>query len=423
MMVDVKKISGHPNDMNSTAYIALGSNLGDRCGTLDRAIELLRGEHGVSVRRISSYHETAPEGGPPGQDPYLNAAAELETTLQPGELLAALLRTEQSLGRVRRERFGARTLDLDLLLYSDSVIHEDSLTVPHPRMHERRFVLVPLVEIAPHVRHPVMGSTMQELLRTLRPHPGRGELSGLRALVTGSSSGIGRAIALALSEGGADVIVHRRGERGGAEAVAQEIQAHGVKSAVLLADLQERDACFQLVDGAWQLWNGLDIWINNAGADTLTGPAATWTFEEKLEQLLAVDLKATITCARAIGIKMQTQGSGLILNIGWDQAETGMEGDSGQMFAAVKGGVMSFTRSLALSLAPHVRVNCLAPGWIRTAWGQKASEVWQERVARETPLARWGTPEDVAAAARWLVSPSAAYIPGQTIRINGGAVR
>jgi 3-oxoacyl-[acyl-carrier protein] reductase len=109
--------------------------------------------------------------------------------------------------------------------------------------------------------------------------------------------------------------------------------------------------------------------------------------------------------------------------MGWDQAEAGMEGDSGELFAAVKGAVMAFTRSLALSLAPEVRVNCLAPGWIRTAWGVGASEVWQERVRRETPLGRWGEPEDVAATARWLVSPAAAYLTGQVIRINGGAVR
>jgi NAD(P)-dependent dehydrogenase (short-subunit alcohol dehydrogenase family) len=100
-----------------------------------------------------------------------------------------------------------------------------------------------------------------------------------------------------------------------------------------------------------------------------------------------------------------------------------MEGDSGELFATAKGAVMAFSRSLALSLAPQVRVHCLAPGWIRTAWGQSASEVWQERVRRETPLQTWGTPEDVAATTRWLVSPAARYFDGQIVRINGGAVR
>ena len=99
--------------------------------------------------------------------------------------------------------------------------------------------------------------------------------------------------------------------------------------------------------------------------------------------------------------------------MGWDQAETGMEGDSGELFAATKGAIMAFTRSLALSLAPTVRVNALAPGWIKTEWGEGASQAWQDRVLRETPMARWGTPEDVAQVARFLVSP-AAGVPHRT---------
>jgi NAD(P)-dependent dehydrogenase (short-subunit alcohol dehydrogenase family) len=120
---------------------------------------------------------------------------------------------------------------------------------------------------------------------------------------------------------------------------------------------------------------------------------------------------------------MREAGGGCILNVGWDQADAGMEGDSGQLFGLSKGAVMAFSKSLALTLAPTVRVNCLAPGWIRTAWGDTASEAWQERVLRETPLRCWGRPEDVAATARWLASPAAAYITGQVVRINGGAVR
>jgi len=138
--------------------------------------------------------------------------------------------------------------------------------------------------------------------------------------------------------------------------------------------------------------------------------------------LLDVDVKATMFLSREIGERMKKRGSGVIVNIGWDQAETGMEGDSGQLFAAVKGAVMAFSKSLALTLAPEVRVNCLAPGWIRTAWGSAASERWQKRVRQETPLGRWGTPEDVAEAVRWLVSPAAKFITGQIIRVNGGAV-
>ena len=97
-----------------------------------------------------------------------------------------------------------------------------------------------------------------------------------------------------------------------------------------------------------------------------------------------------------------------------------MEGDSGELFAASKGAVMAFTRSLARSLAPSVRVNCVAPGWIRTAWGEGASAAWQDRARRESMLGRWGTPEDVAAAVHWLVSPDAAFVTGQVLAVNGG---
>ncbi len=139
--------------------------------------------------------------------------------------------------------------------------------------------------------------------------------------------------------------------------------------------------------------------------------------------LWSVDAVATIRLCRRVGQRMVSQGSGSIVTMGWDQAETGMEGDSGELFAATKGAILAFTRSLALSLAPKVRVNALAPGWIKTAWGQDASQSWQDRVLHETPLARWGTPEDVAAAACFLVSDAAAFLTGQIIRVNGGAVR
>lgn len=97
-----------------------------------------------------------------------------------------------------------------------------------------------------------------------------------------------------------------------------------------------------------------------------------------------------------------------------------MEGDSGQLFAATKGAVMAFTRSLARSLGPAVRVNTVAPGWIRTAWGEQASEVWQQRARREAMLGRWGEPADVAAAVTWLVSPEASWVTGQVLPVNGG---
>jgi NAD(P)-dependent dehydrogenase (short-subunit alcohol dehydrogenase family) len=340
-----------------------------------------------------------------------------------------LLEIERELGRIREVYHGPRTIDLDLLLYGDLVYSTATVTVPHPRMHERLFVLQPLAEIAPNVRHPVSGRTIREMCTQVqnaeRSAPGARrstELAGLRALVTGSTSGIGRAIALELGAGGADVIVHGRKVEA-ADAVVAQLSALGVQSRVLLADLGEEEECHRLVRTAWEMTGGVDIWVNNAGADTLTGEAGRWPFERKLRELLTVDVTATMLLARAIGRRMKARGHGALLTMGWDQAETGMEGDSGQLFAAAKGAIMAFTKSLALTLAPEVRVNCLAPGWIQTAWGKNASQTWQQRVQRETPLGRWGTPEDVAAVARWLVSPAASYVTGQVIRVNGGAVR
>ena len=248
-------------------------------------------------------------------------------------------------------------------------------------------------------------------------------LLGQKVCVTGASSGIGRAIALELARAGADVAIHCRKSVDRAESVVREIQALGQKSICIAADLADPTTHTKLIEEVWSRFGACQVWVNNAGVDLLTGEGPGLPFEQKLERLLAVDVTATVQLSREVGLRMKAVGQGVILNIGWDQADRGMEGDSAELFSTAKNAVMGFTRSLAVSLAPEVRVNCISPGWIQTAWGDQASDAWQARVIRETPLQRWGQPEDIARLVRFLASPDASYLTGQVINANGGAVR
>ena len=260
-----------------------------------------------------------------------------------------------------------------------------------------------------------------------------GELSGKVFMVTGSSSGIGRAIAIAFAAQGADIILHGRQASTAIENVAKQVESFGCKAHKLYGDFSDVTLLESFVESAWQWQGHVDGWINNAGGDVLTGAWKDRTFAEKLDYLLKTDVTASLMLSRCAGAKMKNQPdtasksaqnnehpTGVILNIGWDQAWQGMEGDAGELFATTKGAVMAMTKSLAQSLAPQVRVNCIAPGWIETTWGQQTSEYWNQRAKAESLMNRWGSPEDIAAAALYLCSPKSSFVSGQILPVNGG---
>ena len=149
------------------AFIAFGSNLGDRHAHFLAARARLCRAAGIACVASSSLYESEPCGGPSGQGNYLNAVVEIATGLSPLVLLELLQTIEKEQGRVRGERWGERTLDLDLLLYGDVVLESATLTLPHPRLHERAFVLLPCAEIAPALLHPLYGQTMQQLTEAI----------------------------------------------------------------------------------------------------------------------------------------------------------------------------------------------------------------------------------------------------------------
>lgn len=248
---------------------------------------------------------------------------------------------------------------------------------------------------------------------------GEPSLAGLRTVVTGASSGIGRAIAVAFASAGARVGVGFNRSADAAQALAEELA--GGPHPLLGADLSTPQGCVSIVHDAFAALEHIDVWVNNAGADVLTGEARDWPAERKLDALIDIDLKATIRCSRLAADRMRP--GGCILNIGWDHATIdGMAGDNPELFAAVKAGVLGFSKALARSVAPDIRVNVLCPGWVETAYGEGVDRAFYDKVAAGTPLKRWGTPRDIANAALWLASPAAAFVTGQAINVNGGVV-
>jgi len=248
-------------------------------------------------------------------------------------------------------------------------------------------------------------------------------LAGMRVFVSGGSSGIGRAIAIASARAGADIALSYRSNERGARDVAREIETLGRRVGVIRLDLADPISIGALVPALRNVLGGVDVWVNNAGADVLTGPASSLPAAEKLDLLMRVDLRGTVLASwQAAELMTAQENGGVIINMSWDHVLSGMPGLEAQLFSAVKGGVLAFSKSLARTVAPRVRVNVLAPGWIETAYGNEVDETIRRQVVASTPLERWGTPEDVAGAAVYLASRSASFVTGQTMLVGGGVV-
>jgi 3-oxoacyl-[acyl-carrier protein] reductase len=248
-------------------------------------------------------------------------------------------------------------------------------------------------------------------------------LDGKVVLVTGASSGIGRAIALGCADAGADLAITFRRSREGAESTAEEIRSRGRRAEVVEVDVSRPEDIASLTDTVARRFGRVDAWINNAGADILTGPGSRLSRMEKLDLLLAVDVRGTVLASWAAVELMRKQSSGgAIINMSWDHVGIGMAGENPILYSAAKGGVMAFSKSLAREVAPHIRVNVLAPGFIETSFGEGANEKWRREVVERTPLKRWGIPEDLAGAAVYLASDASAFVTGQALAVNGGVI-
>lgn len=242
-------------------------------------------------------------------------------------------------------------------------------------------------------------------------------LEGKVALVTGASRGIGRAIAVALAEAGADVVVNYAGSEQAAGEVVRHIESLGRRSFKLKADVASSAEVEEMVKATLERFGKIDILVNNAGItrDNLIMRMK----EEEFDQVIATNLKGVFNCIKAVTRPMMKQRYGKIINI---SSVVGALGNAGQAnYVAAKAGVIGMTKSAARELASrNIAVNAVAPGFIETDMTDKLTAEQREAMLQQIPYARLGQPEDIAKVVRFLASDDSAYMTGQTIHVDGG---
>lgn len=244
-------------------------------------------------------------------------------------------------------------------------------------------------------------------------------LDGKVALITGASRGIGRAVAVGLAAAGAKVVINYAGNETAARDVEHQITASGGEALVVQGDVSAAAAAEQLVARGLEVFGRIDILVNNAGItrDNLLLRMK----EEDWDAVLNTNLKGVYHCTRAVVRPMMKQRQGRIVNMA---SVVGIMGNAGQAnYAAAKAGVIGFTKAMAKELASRgITVNAVAPGFISTDMTRALSEQVRQDLARQIPLGRLGSPEDVANVVLFLVSPWADYVTGQVINVDGGMV-